>query len=312
MSGNKESISMITKSKSLKPHAPTAEKPQVGQWISKQKNLLADSAAQKRPAAADPVPADAAAPSPKLVAKEHKAEKKKKEDVDSDDWLEDKKVESPERLCDFCREQVANQQLCFECKESYCVDCQNDHPESCLGDFVSSASTGEKPKWQCFGCLNKRTKPPPAKLARVDSLEDIERVCKEREKKIDAALLLPSLPERPQDPPKAATSVRRVDTYCVIFPELPEDVLVHKAVPPTNCQLPLCGFCVRHKTPTVFTVHTAMGIAVPCGHAIACKECAVEFCLTKKNLTCPVSACQQVVESVVLVQNTIHPPLPLK
>jgi hypothetical protein len=311
----------VTAASSFTPSAPTP-KVKPGTWISKQKTLDAIEDAgplsirpppQTRvPAAAEvprhPPPA-AALSSPSASTPVAKEERKSRPNevseviqVASDVAIDGEDPLDGEDPCGFCMSNPGKTPECRDCGLVFCFECQNDHPEECLGDF-----TGPRKSWQCFGCLNKADK-KKAKRRLRDSTDVLLDRCDSMAKEIDTEVTKMTHVDIPSAPPSGPTSTVKLDYYCSILPEMPEEILVHKEPLRTNCQLPLCSWCVKHKNPTVFTVGTAVGVAVPCGHAVACKECAVDFCSAKKNLKCPVPGCKSDLHSVVIIQNSITPP----
>lgn len=288
---------------SVAPPPPPPSTPQpvkAGPWIKKQRPLELETSPR-------PVPPAAAATAVKMEPLEERKSTKKAPE-DEIQVAPDALVDEPETdegpACGFCGKAPGRSHACCACKQVFCIDCQNDHPEECLGD-----NDGPNRAWQCFGCLNKKSKP---KRKLKDSCEDLIEFCNASERELTREFKRLAPIDAPSAPPLEATSAKRHDSYCSILPDPPEEVLVYKEPLREHCQLPLCLFCVKHKNPTIYTIGSALGVAVPCGHAVVCKECAVDFCIGKKNLKCPFAGCGVCMDSVVLIQNSVQPKPPTR
>ena len=315
-------VALTPKSKRLKPQPPEAVQlaaaaqrsggssssgqPKVGQWISKQRQLLEDKPDPIEEALRETKEPPAAAAAATTVPVPGQPEKPVVEARYGEDEIAIDGEELPRGCCNFCQERRASSETCKDCKSSFCEDCQNENPLECLGDVVGGA-------WQCYGCLNKTTtkdeeRKKNKKNKRRASLEVLVQECKRREEAVDKELLDFRPWEKASDPPKALTSAKRRDVHCIIKPDLPEDVLVYKSAPErTHFQLPPCQFCARYKPVTNATINTAVGMAYTCGHAIVCKECSVDYCLAKRNVKCPSQGCDEYVDAVLLIQNSVLP-----
>lgn len=227
-------------------------------------------------------------------------------------------------VCDYCQgDGFGLTPKCSACRRAYCMRCQEREPLKCIVDLcVVDEATGERAH-KCFGCINGEsgassavaapaasgeTAPGTTKARKRRALdkegnddeddiifEDAERKAQE----IERELLEESIFRRPvaRAAPRGSAPIIR------ILPDPRGPNLVYEPVDRLLCELPVCFRCVENGA-SIRGVNTATGVSTMCGHAIYCVRCSAD-CLGRKGAKCPYPGCGTLIDTIVLIQNTV-------
>jgi hypothetical protein len=305
MSGKSASILMggPRKVKPVLPEAATAPPaPKLGQWIRKPPSFDA----KLTPAAA------AASPPPPLAVPVTVEDPNRLIDAPNDpDYDEDfgPIPTKPLVVCGYCRKRVESvSEQCYQCKRSFCVECQMAYPLSLIIDKAIDQETGKEVQ-KCFGCTNKESfsKEKKRSIPDDDKSDDIIEEADERAKEIDKLLEPYTTTSKKRNTSEKPYSVSVSSTASIIriLPDPPPGPdLVYKQVDKSFCELPVCLRCVANGI-SVRNVRTATGVSTMCGHVIYCVGCTVS-CLSQKGVMCPYPDCETVIDTIVLIQNSVQ------
>jgi hypothetical protein len=300
--------------------APAAAK--IGQWIRKStafdaKPSPAPTPAPPAAAAASPPPQEKPPASPKrLIGAPN--------DPDYDDDFEPPppRNASKYRPCGFCKAPADSlSEQCSQCNRAYCVDCQSTDPLSFIVDKVTDQAIG-KEVFKCFGCINSEQKkkrgtdtspPPPSRKHKKDEKSDDEIIIDETDKRVkeiddfltECTTSTKKKQQRVSIEMPVSVSISSTAPIVRILPDPAQGPdLVFTPVDKSFCELPVCLKCVANGV-SIRRVKTATAVSVLCGHAIFCVDCAVA-CFSQKGVMCPYPDCETVIDTIVLIQNSVQ------
>lgn len=320
MSGAATLLSTSRKVKPVLPEAVTTPSVKPGTWIKKT-NVL-NPRPPTPPAAAGVITVQDESPSPPTA--QEREEKHK--DLMGDPEVEDDMPYTPRAkfsvkdllVCGFCKgDGIHLTPECYQCKRSFCLKCQNEEPLHFIVDKVLDKDSN-KEVFKCFGCLNEsqEQKKPQSTEAHIpkkrrkgdeDSCEILMEETDEKSRQIDELLreYNSHTEDKKRTPPKTSVSLSKTASIIRILPDPPPGPdLVYTPVDRSFCELPICLGCVANGV-SIRKIKTATGVSTMCGHAIYCVNCTVE-CLGHKGVICPYPDCDTVIDTIVLIQNSVQ------